>query len=103
MLAGGQRCFLPLTISAVVKMTPTKTAAASMRAVRGLRPFARVHVSLRHQQRHARPHTSAAASSPCAIEHGLIIKTWLTLPVGDHFLLLNDHDPVPLSHPFAAQ
>ena len=39
----------------------------------------------------------------CSIKHGLIIKTWLALPVGDHFILLNDHDPVPLYYQFAAQ
>ena len=40
---------------------------------------------------------------PCSIKHGLIIRTWLELPVGDHFILLNDHDPVPLYYQFAAQ
>jgi uncharacterized protein (DUF2249 family) len=40
---------------------------------------------------------------PCSIKHGLIIKTWLALPVGDHFILLNDHNPVPLYYQFAAQ
>ncbi len=40
---------------------------------------------------------------PCSIKHGLIIKQWLALPVGDHFILLNDHDPVPLRYQFAAQ
>jgi len=40
---------------------------------------------------------------PCSIKHGLIIRTWLGLPVGDHFILLNDHDPVPLYYQFAAQ
>jgi uncharacterized protein (DUF2249 family) len=39
---------------------------------------------------------------PCSIKHGLIIKTWLELPVGDHFILLNDHDPVPLYYQFSA-
>ena len=33
---------------------------------------------------------------PCSIKHGLILKTWRELPVGDYFILLNDHDPVPL-------
>src|SRR5258708_28077246 len=42
-------------------------------------------------------------SIPCSIKHGLIIKTWLDLPVGDHFILLNDHDPVPLYYQFSAQ
>lgn len=40
---------------------------------------------------------------PCSIKHGLIIKRWLELTVGDHFILLNDHDPVPLYYQFAAQ
>jgi uncharacterized protein (DUF2249 family) len=40
---------------------------------------------------------------PCSIKHGLIIRTWLELPVGDHFILLNDHDPIPLYYQFAAQ
>jgi uncharacterized protein (DUF2249 family) len=40
---------------------------------------------------------------PCSIKHGLIIRTWLELPLGEHFILLNDHDPVPLYYQFAAQ
>lgn len=40
---------------------------------------------------------------PCSIKHGLIIQQWLRLSVGDHFILLNDHDPVPLYHQIAAQ
>jgi len=40
---------------------------------------------------------------PCSIKHGLIIRTWLELPVGDHFILLNDHDPMPLFNQFSAQ
>ncbi|MCX6893976.1 MAG: DUF2249 domain-containing protein [Verrucomicrobia bacterium] len=40
---------------------------------------------------------------PCSVKHGLIIRTWLALPVGDHFILLNDHDPVPLFYQFSAQ
>lgn len=40
---------------------------------------------------------------PCSIKHELIIRTWLELPVGEHFILLNDHDPVPLRYQFAAQ
>jgi uncharacterized protein (DUF2249 family) len=40
---------------------------------------------------------------PCSIKHGLIIRNWLELAVGDHFILLNDHDPVPLYYQFAAQ
>lgn len=40
---------------------------------------------------------------PCSVKHGLIIRTWLELPVGDHFILRNDHDPVPLRYQFSAQ
>jgi uncharacterized protein (DUF2249 family) len=40
---------------------------------------------------------------PCSIKHGMIIKTWLALPTGDHFILLNDHDPVPLFYQFSAE
>ena len=42
-------------------------------------------------------------SIPCSVKHGLIIKQWLELSVGDHFILFNDHDPVPLRYQFAAQ
>jgi|SRR5208337_1988745 len=40
---------------------------------------------------------------PCSIKHGLILRTWRELPVNDHFILLNDHDPVPLFYQFSAQ
>lgn len=40
---------------------------------------------------------------PCSVKHGLIIKTWLALPVSEHFILLNDHDPVRMQQQFAAQ
>ena len=40
---------------------------------------------------------------PCSIKHGLILKTWYELPVGDYFILLNDHDPVPLRYQFQAE
>src|SRR5262245_53864451 len=40
---------------------------------------------------------------PCSVKHGLIIRTWLELPVGDYFILLNDHDPVPLYYQFSAE
>jgi uncharacterized protein (DUF2249 family) len=40
---------------------------------------------------------------PCSIKHGLIIRTWEQLPLGEHFILLNDHDPVPLRYQFAAE
>lgn len=40
---------------------------------------------------------------PCSIKHGMIIQKWLDLAVGDHFVLLNDHDPVPLYYQFSAE
>lgn len=40
---------------------------------------------------------------PCSIKHSLILKTWTELAVGDHFILLNDHDPVPLRYQFQAE
>ena len=40
---------------------------------------------------------------PCSIKHGLILKTWFNLPLGDYFILLNDHDPVPLRYQFEAE
>src|SRR5690348_16368678 len=40
---------------------------------------------------------------PCPIKHGMIIKNWLDLAVGDHFILLNDHDPVPLYYQISAE
>ena len=40
---------------------------------------------------------------PCSVKHGLIIRTWLELAVDDYFILLNDHDPVPLYYQFSAQ
>ena len=41
--------------------------------------------------------------TPCSIKHGLIIQTFLDLPVGDHFILRNGHDPVPLRYQFEAE
>jgi uncharacterized protein (DUF2249 family) len=40
---------------------------------------------------------------PCSIKHGLIIRAWRELALGDHFILLNDHDPVPLYYQFSAE
>jgi uncharacterized protein (DUF2249 family) len=40
---------------------------------------------------------------PCSIKHGLILKTWFDLAAGDYFILLNDHDPVPLRYQFEAE
>jgi len=39
----------------------------------------------------------------CSIKHPLIVKTFVELPVGGHFILLNGHDPVRLRDQFAAQ
>jgi uncharacterized protein (DUF2249 family) len=33
----------------------------------------------------------------------MILKTWRELAVGDYFILLNDHDPVPLRYQFDAE
>ncbi|HYE31064.1 MAG TPA: DUF2249 domain-containing protein [Methylomirabilota bacterium] len=40
---------------------------------------------------------------PCSIKHGMIIETWLNMPVGEHFILLNDHDPIPLRYQFQGE
>ena len=40
---------------------------------------------------------------PCSIKHGMILKRWAELPVGEYFVLLNDHDPVPLRYQFEAE
>ncbi|HEY5552331.1 MAG TPA: DUF2249 domain-containing protein [Opitutaceae bacterium] len=40
---------------------------------------------------------------PCRQKHALIFERWAALPVGAHFILVNDHDPVPLYYQFAAQ
>ena len=40
---------------------------------------------------------------PCRQKHALIFARWAELPVGSHFVLVNDHDPVPLYYQFAAQ
>lgn len=40
---------------------------------------------------------------PCRQKHALIFARWAELPVGGHFVLINDHDPVPLYYQFAAQ
>lgn len=40
---------------------------------------------------------------PCRQKHALIFARWAEVPVGGHFVLINDHDPVPLYYQFAAQ
>jgi uncharacterized protein (DUF2249 family) len=40
---------------------------------------------------------------PCSVKHGLVLKTWFELPVGDYFVLVNGHDPAPLRYQFQAE
>jgi len=40
---------------------------------------------------------------PCRVKHAQIFQRWFDLPVGQHFVLLNDHDPVPLYYQFSAE
>lgn len=40
---------------------------------------------------------------PCRVKHAQIFQRWIDLPVGQNFVLINDHDPVPLYYQFAAQ
>jgi uncharacterized protein (DUF2249 family) len=40
---------------------------------------------------------------PCRQKHAMIFQRWSVLPVGEHFVLINDHDPVPLYYQFAVQ
>jgi uncharacterized protein (DUF2249 family) len=40
---------------------------------------------------------------PCRVKHSQIFQRWTELPVGSHFVLINDHDPVPLHYQFLAQ
>jgi uncharacterized protein (DUF2249 family) len=42
-------------------------------------------------------------SIPCRVKHAQIFQRWSELRVGDHFVLVNDHDPVPLYYQFSAQ
>jgi uncharacterized protein (DUF2249 family) len=42
-------------------------------------------------------------SMPCSIKHGLILQTFHDLAVGEHFILVNGHDPVPLYYQFSAE
>ena len=41
--------------------------------------------------------------TPCSIKHGLIVQSFVDLAVGEHFILRNGHDPVPLRYQFEAQ
>jgi uncharacterized protein (DUF2249 family) len=40
---------------------------------------------------------------PCRVKHAQIFQRWIDLPVGNHFVLLNDHDPIPLRYQFDAE
>lgn len=40
---------------------------------------------------------------PCRQKHVMIFQRWSELPIGSFFVLINDHDPVPLYYQFAAQ
>lgn len=40
---------------------------------------------------------------PGRVKHTMIFQRWLALQVGDHFVLLNDHDPKPLYYQFSAE
>lgn len=37
---------------------------------------------------------------PCRVKHAQIFQRWAELPVGGHFVLVNDHDPIPLYYQF---
>ena len=39
----------------------------------------------------------------CRQKHALIFQRWATLQPGEYFVLVNDHDPVPLYYQFAGQ
>ncbi len=40
---------------------------------------------------------------PCRTKHPLIFQRWADLPIGSHFILVNDHEPRPLYYQFAAE
>ncbi len=40
---------------------------------------------------------------PGRVKHAQIFQRWFDLPVGQYFVLLNDHDPVPLYYQFAGE
>jgi uncharacterized protein (DUF2249 family) len=40
---------------------------------------------------------------PCRVKHAQIFQRWTDLPVDRYFILINDHDPIPLYHQFTAQ
>ena len=40
---------------------------------------------------------------PCSVKHGQILERWKSLQAGDYFVLVNDHDPIPLRYQFEAE
>lgn len=40
---------------------------------------------------------------PGRTKHAQIFERWFGLPVGEYFVLLNDHDPIPLRYQFEVQ
>jgi uncharacterized protein (DUF2249 family) len=40
---------------------------------------------------------------PCSVKHPLLVRTFVELPAGGYFILVNDHDPAQLRSQFAAQ
>ncbi len=74
--------------------------------------MAAIHAMLAGMSIASHPPTSATPAGddvfdvrtiPCRIKHGQIVQRWLDLPVGAHFVLVNDHDPVPLRYQFEAE
>jgi uncharacterized protein (DUF2249 family) len=39
----------------------------------------------------------------CSIKHPLLVKTFIELPAGEHFIIRNGHEPARLRDQFAAQ
>ena len=39
----------------------------------------------------------------CTDKRGLIFERWLSLAPGQHFVLVNHHDPIPMYHMLAGQ
>lgn len=39
---------------------------------------------------------------PCSVKHGMILQRWQATRPGQHFVLVNGHDPLPLYYQFSA-
>lgn len=39
---------------------------------------------------------------PCSVKHGMILQRWHATKPGQHFILVNGHDPLPLYYQFSA-